>query len=195
MILLYLFRDSSLTDSKIKEMMGFSSVTSASHYRKQLESRGLIKRYALDIDWEKLGYKTKFLILVEAEDKDTLHQVAKDHVLAAEEYAKRVGEIILVPIPFGKVVLKDVMTFFGELGIITGIAPSDDAAKMYAEVYLKERYPRAKITINLIKDVTVKDFLLQSEFIKAYKSILNITPQDLERLQEFRKKFPWERFK
>jgi DNA-binding Lrp family transcriptional regulator len=193
--LLSLMRDGRLKDSELKEILGFSSVSAAARYRKNLEKGGIIKGYTMIVDWEKLGYKTKFMILVEGEDKEALHEISKDHVMSTEEYLKKMGDILITPTLFGNVILKDVLTSFGEVGIIMGCATSDDAAKSYSELYLKERYPKIKTRLLIIRDITINDFFIQNNFIDMYKKMIKITKRDMTRLKEFRNAFPWGKLK
>lgn len=193
--LLSLMRDGRLKDSKLKEILGFKSENAASYRRRKLEKEGIIKGYTAIIDWGKLGYKTKFIVLVDAVDKDTFHRIEREHVLAANEYLRSVGEIILIPTLFDPVLLKEVSTCYGVIGYITGYALDEDSVKNYANVYLTERYPGIKTTIYFLKSMTVEDFFIHTDFIEKYNELSPPTEEDIERLTEFREKFIRRPFK
>lgn len=85
--------------------------------------------------------------------------------------------------------LKEVSTSYGVAGVITGYAASEDAAKNYSEVYLKERYPDIKTATYILKDATIKDFFIQEEFIKKFRVLSPPAEKDIRRLERFKKKF------
>ncbi|GBE19257.1 MAG TPA: hypothetical protein ENH13_07455 [Euryarchaeota archaeon] len=184
-----LMRNGRLTDSKLKDILGYKSENSAAYYRKELEKKGIIKGYTAEIDWEKLGYSTRFLIIVEAENSVTLHEIERDHIFAADEYLKNVGDIVSTPTLFGNVLLKDVATSYGTLATIHGLATSEDAVRSYSEIYLKERYHGIQTTVYILKDFSIIDFFIQKEFIEKYKKLSPMTEKDEKRLEMFRGKF------
>ncbi len=182
-------KDGRLKDCKLKEILGFRSENSAAYYRKRLEKAGVIERYAAVVNWEKLGFNTKFMVLVESEDEKIFHEIERDHVFSADEYLSKIGEIVVTPTLFGPVVLKEVSTSYGIIGVITGYAVSEDAAKSYSEVYLKERYPNIKTTTYILKDTTIKDFFIQKDFIEKFKALSPPIEKDIKRLERFKEKF------
>jgi len=188
-VLLALLNDGRLKDSKLKKILGFKSENSAAYYRRRLEEAGIIERYAAVVNWEKLGYGTKFMIIVEGKDKKMFHEIERDHVFSVDEYLNKIGEIVVTPTIFGPVILKEVSTSYGVVGLITGYAASEDAVRNYSEVYLKERYPGIKTTTHIIKDATIKDFFIQKDFINKYKVLFPKTEEDIKRLEVFREKF------
>ena len=187
--LLALIRDGRIKDSKLKEILGFKSENSAAYYRRRLEEAGIIERYAAVVNWQRLGYGTKFMIIVEGKDEKMFHEIERDHLFSADEYLNKIGEIVVTPTIFGPVILKEVSTSYGVVGIITGYAVSEDAARNYSEVYLKERYPGIKTTTYILKDATIKDFFIQKDFIEKYKALFPPTEKDIKRLERFKEKF------
>lgn len=187
--LLALMRNGRVSDSKLKEILGFRSENSAAYYRKRLEKAGIIERYAAIVNWEKLEFSTKFMVLVEGNDEKTFHEIERDHVFSAHEYLSKIGDVVVTPTLFGPVVLKEVSTSYGVVGVITGYATSEDAAKNYSEVYLKERYPDIKTTTHILKNTTIKDFFIQRDFIKKFKALSPPTEKDIKRLERFKEKF------
>lgn len=99
--LLALMKNGRLTDSKLKEILEFRSENSAAYYRKRLEKAGIIERYAAVVNWKKLGFNTKFLVLVEGNDEKTFHEIERDHVFSAHEYLSKIGDIVVTPTLFG----------------------------------------------------------------------------------------------
>ncbi len=184
-----LMKDGRIKDSKLKEILGFKSENSAAYYRKRLEKAGIIERYSAIVNWKKLGYSTKFMIIVEGKDEKMFHEIERDHVFSADEYLSKIGDIVVTPTIFGPVILKEVSTSYGVVGVITGYATSEDAARNYSEVYLKERYPGIKTTTYILKDATIKDFFIQKDFIEKYKVLSPPTEKDIKRLNRFKEKF------
>lgn len=189
--LLALMRDGRLTDSKLKEILGLRSENAAAHYRKTLEKERIIERYNTIVNWEKLGYKTKFMVLVEGKNKKFFHILEKNHILVTDEYLNKIGELVALPMIFGHILLRDVMTCYGRSGIIIGYATSEEAAKFYVEVYLRQIHPYIKTNLLFIKDTSIKDFFVQRGFIEQYKKTLRMTEKDEKFLEEIRKRIRW----
>lgn len=190
--LLALMREGRLTNSELKKLLNFKSENSAKYYRRKLEKAKIIEGYSAVVNWEKLGLGTKFMIIAES-DKETLRRIERDHVFSAWEYLKKVGDIVVTPTLFGPVLLKEVMTSYGKVGVILGYACSENAAKYYCEVYLKERYRNIKTKLYILKDTTIKDFFIQRDFLMRYIELSPPTDEDKIRLDRFRKEF-LERF-
>lgn len=188
-ILFALMKDGRLTDTKLKKILKFRSSNSAKYYRNKLEKTGIIEGYTAIVNWEKLGLNTMFMVLVEGNDNKTLHKIGRDHIFSTQEYLSEVGEMVITPTLFGTVVLKEVSVSYGKIGIITGYAASEDAAKNYSEMYLKERYPDIKTKTYILKNTTIKDFFIQKDFIKKFKAISPPTDEDLKWLERFKEKF------
>ncbi|RMF89421.1 MAG: hypothetical protein D6733_06375 [Methanobacteriota archaeon] len=187
--ILSLLKDGRLSDSKLKEILGFKSENAAAYYRRKLEKKGVIKGYTAVVDWERLGYNTRFIITVEAESKEELKRIERDHVFSAGEYLREIGDIVCTPTLFGNVVLEDVATCYGMMACIHGVAASEDAARNYAEVYLRERYPEIKADVHILRDATIKGFFIQKEFIERYMSLSPMTEKDEQLLKRFRERF------
>ncbi len=188
-ILFALMKDGRLTDTKLKEIFEFRSSNSARYYRNKLEKTGIIEGYTAIVNWEKLGLNTMFMVLVEGNDNKTLHKIGRDHIFSAQEYLSEVGEMVITSTLFGPVVLKEVSVSYGKIGIITGYAASEDAAKNYSEMYLKERYPGIKTKTYILRNTTIKDFFIQKDFIKKFKSLSPPTDADIKWLERFKEKF------
>jgi DNA-binding Lrp family transcriptional regulator len=190
--LLSLMRDGRLKDSELKEILGVKSDNAAAYHRRRLEKNEIIKRYRAVVNWGKLGYKKKFIILVETDDEKTFHAVVKNHILVTSEYLKRRGDVVILPVVFGEVILKDVLTCYGATGVIIGYATCEEAAKNYAEVYLKQIHPKIRTQLFLLKDMTIDDFFVQKDFIKRFLKMLQITDADKRFLREIVNRTGWK---
>jgi len=193
--LLALMKEGRLTDTELKDVLGYSSVSAASRHRKKLEEKGIIKGYSAIVDWEKLGYVTRFLIIVEGESREALNEIARDHVLSTGEYLDNIGDMLITPGPLGDVILEEVMASFGEFGVIAGVATSEDAARSYCDLFLRERYSGAQMKLLLVRNVTIDKFFIQKEFIESYKNMLHLSERDRKRLKEFIETFPWDKLR
>jgi len=184
--LFYLIRNGRMKDSELKDALGFSSVTSAAHYRKNLEKRKVIVRYTALVDWKKLGYKTRFMVIVEGKDEKALTEISRNHILLTKEYLKTKGEIATLQMPHGKIILRDVLTCQSGEGIIMGYATSDIAAKEYSEFYLKELHPDIETRLFIMESATIENFFIQKEFIKKCMKMIKIKDEDKRKLRDFR---------
>ncbi len=184
--LFYLIRNGRMRDSELRSALGFSSVTSAAHYRKNLEKRKVILGYTAVVDWKKLGYKTKFMIIVEGKDEEALREISRNHILLTKEYLKTKGEIAALQMPHGKIILRDVLTCQSGEGVIIGYATSDIAAKEYSEFYLKELHPDIETRLFIMESATIENFFIQKKFIEKCMRMIKIKNEDKIKLEDFR---------
>ena len=168
-ILFMLMKNSRTSDSMLKNLLNCKSENTPKYYRKKLESLGIIERYSVVINWERLGFKKKFLIVVECKNKDDFHRIAKRHVFLTKNYLNEKGELVYIETPYGLILLKEVLTTYNGVGIIIGYAQSMDAIKHYVEIYIKEKYPEMRVKeMYIVRDSTVKDFFIHENFVKQF---------------------------
>jgi hypothetical protein len=64
---------------------------------------------------------------------------------------------------------------------------------MYSRGYIAGKYPGAKTTIVTVKYSSVSNFFIKKEIINAIKNTAAMTEEDKAVLEEFKKKFPWDK--
>lgn len=193
--LVSLMKKGRLKDEELMGILGMGSPNAASYYRKKLEEKGVIKGYAAEIDWGKLGYTTEFFVITEGSDIYSMVDIERNHIISTAEYMDTAGEIIIIPTGMGKVILSEVCNCFGEknIAMIHGYATSDHDAAMYSRGYVSNRYPGAKTTLITVKYSSILHFFIQKEIVNSIKDSLTMTREDKATLEDFRKKFPWEK--
>lgn len=190
-----LMKNGRLKDEKLMRTLGAKSANSAGYYRKKLERKGIIKGYTAEIDWGKLGYKTEFFVIAEGNGISTILDVEKNYLFSTVEYMNRVGDVIIIPTGLGKVVISDIYSCFGEknIALMHGYATSDQDALIYSKAYIPERYSKAKTTLISVRYSPVSNFFIQKEVVAALKETFTMTKKDKSALEQFIKKFPWDK--
>ncbi|MFQ5815694.1 MAG: Lrp/AsnC family transcriptional regulator, partial [Candidatus Hydrothermarchaeaceae archaeon] len=84
--LINLMRKGRISDSDLMKVLDLKSANAASYYRKHLEDQGIIKKYTVEIDWNKLGYPAEFIVLAEGEDMEASYDMEKEFLEALDEY-------------------------------------------------------------------------------------------------------------
>ncbi len=186
-----IMRKGRITDMELMETLGLKSANSASYYRKDLEKRDVIKRYTAEIEWTNLGYPTKFIVLLEAEDMESNFDVEKEFLAALEEYYEEKGDIFVLPSGLGRVVIEDISTCFGErpMTIIAGYATSDHDAMTYYRYYVADRFKDAKASFMLVKGKSIHNFFIKKDYIDLMKGSF-VEDKTIKLPDEFKKRFP-----
>jgi len=190
-ILLTLMENGKITNSKLAEILEFKDGNSAAYHTRAMHKDGVIERYTIVPDWKRIGLATEFIVLAEAENEEQLLEIEKRHVIMADEYASKQGDIVVTPTISGCVILQNVYHCFGDktMAIIIGRATSDQDAAVYCKNYLVSRYPDIKVSLLMNKYKTISDFFIDERAIKKLNGIFQIgdgekSMDTLERLQD-----------
>ncbi|MEE8359146.1 MAG: Lrp/AsnC family transcriptional regulator [Candidatus Hydrothermarchaeales archaeon] len=186
-----IMRKGRITDLELMKTLGLKSANSASYYRKDLEKRGIIKRYTAEVEWTNIGYPITFVVLLEAKDMESNFDIEKEYLAALDDYYKEKGDIFVLPSGLGRVVIEDISTCFGErpMTIITGHATSDHDAMTYYRYYVADRFTAAKTTFLLIKGKCIQNFFIKKDYIELMKGSF-VEDKTIELPEEFKKRFP-----
>lgn len=194
--LLILKEKGKITNPKLlKELNNLGSCVtvpeSAGHYRRKLERMGVIEGYPAKINWKKVGYNNEFVILLTANDKETIFEIQKKNMSDFKDYRNQTGANIII-VPFSKrdkVILKEVL-YSDKMIIIYGIATDEWAAMMFGGFYLPKKYPGINTNLLVLYNSVITNFELQEESIKSiiplfYDKDVNIK----EQIEMFKKEF------
>jgi DNA-binding Lrp family transcriptional regulator len=175
-ILLLLLADSKVTNAELAKTLKFKDGNSVSYHTRTMQQDGIIDRYTFVPNWKQAGLGTEFIILAEAENEEQLLEIEKKHVLLADEYSSKMGDIVVTPMISGCIVLQDVYHCFGDktIAIIVGRATSDQDAAVYCKNYLVARYPNIKISLLLNKYKTVNNFLIDRQVVTKLKEFFQV---------------------
>jgi len=170
-ILLILLANSNITNAELAKILKFKDGNSISYHTRAMQQEGIIDRYTIIPNWKRVGLGTEFIILAEAENEEQLIDIEKTHVLMADEYFAKLGNIVVTPTISGCVILQDVYHCFGDktMAIIVGRATSDQDAAVYCKNYLTSRYPNIKTSLLINKYRTINDFIIDERAIKKLK--------------------------
>lgn len=175
-ILLTLLADSKITNAELAKIMKFKDGNSAAYHIRTMQQEGIIDRYTIVPNWKRVGLATEFIILAEAENEEQLLEIEKIHVVMTDEYASKQGDIAVIPMISGCVILENVYHCFGDrtMAIITGRATSDQDAAVYCKNYLVNRYPNVKVSLLINKYKTISDFFIDMKVIQRLKEFFQI---------------------
>jgi DNA-binding Lrp family transcriptional regulator len=192
-ILLTLMGNGKITNAELAKILEFKDGNSAAYHTRSMKKDGVIERYTIVPDWKRIGLATEFIILAEAENEEQLLEIEKRHVMMADEYASKRGDIVVTPTISGCVILQNVYHCFGDktMAIIIGRATSDQDAAVYCKNYLVNRYPDIKVSLLMNKYKTISDFFIDERAIQKVKGYLQIektekSTETLEKLQDLR---------
>lgn len=175
-ILLTLLSDSKITNAELAKLLKFKDGNSAAYHTRTMQEEGIIDRYTIVPNWKRIGLATEFIILAEAENEEQLLDIEKSHVITADEYAAKQGDIVVTETISGCVILQDVYHCFGDktMAIIIGRATSDQDAAVYCKNYLVSRYPDIKVSMLINKYRTISGFFIDKPAIKKLKEFFNM---------------------
>lgn len=179
-ILLTLLADSKITNAELARMLKFKDGNSVAYHTRTMQQEGIIGRYTIVPNWKRAGLPTEFIILAEAENEEQLLEIEKKHIIMADEYASKLGDIVVTSTISGCVVLQDVYHCFGDktMAIIIGRATSDQDAAVYCKNYLVSRYPDINVSLLMNKYRTVSDFFIDKHAIEKLKEFFQIGKAD-----------------
>jgi|Deesub1362A_J573_1020465.scaffolds.fasta_scaffold00094_65 DNA-binding Lrp family transcriptional regulator len=189
--LISLMKNGRISDTELMVHLGLKSANSASYYRKDLEKQGIIEGYTTSVNWTKIGYPTDFVILIEGGSMEANFNIEKEIITSLEDYAKKKGDILILPSGNGRVLIKNITTCFGErpMTIIQGHASSEHDALIYFRYYVAEKFQNAKTTFLLVKGKSIDNHFIKKDYINFMKG--SFTEEDtLELPEEFKKHFP-----
>ncbi len=175
-ILLTLLADSKITNAELAKILKFKDGNSVAYHTRTMQQEGIIDRYTIVPDWKRIGLATEFIILAEAENEEQLLEIEKIHVVMTDEYASKQGDIAVIPMISGCVILENVYHCFGDktMAIITGRATSDQDAAVYCKNYLVNRYPNVKVSLLINKYKTISEFFIDKKVVKRLKEFFQI---------------------
>ena len=171
--LIELMKNPKITDKELASVLGVKSPNGARRYRKKLVDKGILVTKNTPRP-EKLGFPIKFLVMVSGSSTKNTLEILKTHVLRAYKYLELMGEVIILPIGQGLILIKDILTI-GEppMGLIIAYATDTKTAHTYVDMYLPDTYPNIKADFKLIHSATVKDFLIDEKELSTYFSYLS----------------------
>jgi len=189
-VVLSLLRNGKITDDKLKEKLNLKSSNAARHHRKKVEEKGIIRGYRAIVDMGKIGFPVKFMVIVEMENQKEALEVMKIHAHSASLYLKEFGDVCIIPIGKEGAVLFERIMNAGEksTGVIIAHATDYNTANLYANMYLTEMYPNIKTKLFVIFGETIKDFLINKEFLNSNISVVpssELTKKTLKKYREF----------
>jgi DNA-binding Lrp family transcriptional regulator len=186
-ILLALLADSKITNAELAKILKFKDGNSAAYHTRTMQQEGIIDRYTIVPNWKRVGLATEFVILAEAENEEQLLEIEKRHIIMADEYSSKQGDIVVTETISGCVILQNVFHCFGDktMAVIIGRATSDQDAAVYCKNYLVSRYPDIKVSLLINKYRTISDFFIDEPAIKKLKEMFQIgTPAASDVLNE-----------
>ena len=175
-ILLALLADGKMTNTGLAKILKFKDGNSAAYHTRTMQQEGIIDRYTIVPNWKRIGLPTEFIILAEAETEEQLLEIEKRHIIVADEYASKQGDIVVTQTISGCVMLQDVYHCYGDriMGIIIGRATSDQDAAVYCKNYIVGRYPHIKVSLLINKYRTISNFFIDKQAIKRLKEFFQI---------------------
>lgn len=175
-ILLTLLADSKMTNAELAKILKFKDGNSVAYHTRTMQQEGIIDRYTIVPNWKRVGLATEFIVLAETENEEQLLEIEKRHIIMADKYSSKQGDIVVTPTISGCVVLQDVYHCFGDktMAIIIGRATSDQDAAVYCKNYLVSRYPNIKVSLLINKYKTVSNFFIETHAIKKLKEFFQM---------------------
>ncbi|MCX9075346.1 MAG: hypothetical protein OIN88_11950 [Candidatus Methanoperedens sp.] len=175
-ILLTLLKDSKTTNAELAKIMNFKDGNSVAYHTRTMQKEGIIDRYTIIPEWKRIGLATEFIILAEAENEEQLLEIEKRHIIMADEYSSKQGDIVVTQTISGCVILQDVYHCFGDktMAVIIGRATSDQDAAVYCKNYIVGRYPDIKVSLLINKYRTIREFFIDKHAIEKLKEFFKI---------------------
>ncbi|HMB44430.1 MAG TPA: hypothetical protein VKL21_01275 [Candidatus Methanoperedens sp.] len=175
-ILLSLMQDSKTTNAELAKIMNFKDGNSVAYHTRIMQKEGIIDRYTIIPDWKRIGVATEFIILAEAENEEQLLEIEKRHIIMADEYSSKQGDIVVTQTISGCVILQDIYHCFGDktMSVIIGRATSDQDAAVYCKNYIVGRYPNIKVSLLINKYKTISEFFIDKHAIEKLKEFFKI---------------------
>ena len=175
-ILLSLLQDSKTTNAELAKIMNFKDGNSIAYHTRTMQKEGIIDRYTIIPDWKRIGLATEFIILAEAENEEQLLDIEKTHIMMADEYSSKQGDIVVTQTISGCIILQDVYHCFGNktMSVIIGRATSDQDAAVYCKNYIVGRYPNIKVSLLINKYKTISEFFIDKHAIEKLKEFFRM---------------------
>jgi len=175
-ILMSLMQDSKTTNAELAKTMNFKDGNSVAYHTRTMQKEGIIDRYTIIPNWKRIGVATEFIILAEAENEEQLLEIEKRHIIMADEYSSKQGDIVVTQTISGCVVLQNVYHCFGDktMAVIIGRATSDQDAAVYCKNYIVGRYPNIKVSLLINKYKTINEFFIDKHAIEKLKEFFKL---------------------
>jgi DNA-binding Lrp family transcriptional regulator len=185
-----------ITDRELAVALGVKSPNGARRYRKKLEEKGVIKPKMV-LSPEKIGFPIEFLVTVTAESKKTALEALKTHLLRVSKYLESIGEMVILTMGNGKVLIKEVLTLEEPpTGLIIARATDLRAAHTYVDIYMPDVYSGIETDFKLIHSSTIRDYLIDTKELENFFSFLP-PPDDygeaLKKCKDFMPQKKWHR--
>ncbi|MBW6518923.1 MAG: winged helix-turn-helix transcriptional regulator [ANME-2 cluster archaeon] len=170
-ILLSLMADSKITNNELAKVMDYKDGNSVAYHIRTMQKDGIIDKFTVTPNWKRMGLPTEFIILAEAENEEQLLEIEKLHIKIVDEYLSKQGDMVVIPMITGCVLLENVYHCFGDrtMAVIEGRATSDQDAAVYSKNYLVNRYPNVKVSLLINKYKTIGDFFIHKHTIEKLK--------------------------
>ncbi|MCL7475695.1 MAG: winged helix-turn-helix transcriptional regulator [ANME-2 cluster archaeon] len=170
-ILLSLMADSKITNNELAKVMDYKDGNSVAYHIRTMQKDGIIDKFTVTPNWKRVGLPTEFIILAEAENEEQLLEIEKLHIKIVDEYLSNQGDMVVIPMITGCVLLENVYHCFGDrtMAVIEGRATSDQDAAVYSKNYLVNRYPNVKVSLLINKYKTISDFFINKHTIEKLK--------------------------
>ncbi|MDW7774869.1 MAG: winged helix-turn-helix transcriptional regulator [Methanosarcinales archaeon] len=170
-ILLSLMADSKITNNELAKVMDYKDGNSVAYHIRTMQKDGIIDKFTVTPNWKRVGLPTEFSILAEAENEEHLLEIEKLHIKIVDEYLSNQGDMVVIPMITGCVLLENVYHCFGDrtMAVIEGRATSDQDAAVYSKNYLVNRYPNVKVSLLINKYKTISDFFINKHTIEKLK--------------------------
>lgn len=175
-ILMSLMQDGKITNAELAKTMNFKDGNSVAYHTRTMQKEGIIDKYTIIPDWKRIGLATEFIILAEAESEEQLLEIEKKHIIMADEYLSKQGDIVVTQTISGCVILQNVYHCFGDktMAVIIGRATSDQDAAVYCKNYIVGRYNDIKVSLLINKYKTINEFFIDKHAIEKLKEFFKI---------------------
>lgn len=196
--LIELMKNPKITDRELASVLGVKSPNGARRYRKKLEEKGVIEPKIV-LRPEKIGFPIEFLVTVTAETKKAALETLKTHFMRVSKYLESVGEMVILTMGNGKVLIKEVLALEEPpTGLIIGRATDLRAAHTYVDIYMPDVFSGIETDFKLIHSTTIRDYLIDIKELENFFSFLP-PPDDfgsaLKKCEDFMPRKKWHQMR
>ncbi|MEE9593909.1 MAG: Lrp/AsnC family transcriptional regulator [Candidatus Hydrothermarchaeales archaeon] len=160
-------KNPNITDKELASVLEVKSSNGARRYRKKLEEKGILET-KVKISPEKFGFPIRFMVLASGSSKKESLEILKIHCLRAQKYLEDVGEVIIIPMGDGHVLIQNILTMEDLKGLIMGYATSLKTYHTYVDLYLPDAFPNIVTESKVIHSSTIEDFLINEKELNDY---------------------------
>jgi DNA-binding Lrp family transcriptional regulator len=190
-ILLSLLTNAKTSNVELAERLGFRDGNAAAYHIKRLNTRAVLTRYTIQIDWQKVGFPADFVILAESDEKAALLALERHLVLLQDYYEKHFGNVLLLPTSSGYVLLRDISYCYGDktMLVVVGSATSDLDIAFFRENYITRAFEGIRTTLMTTRYRSVDNFAIQSDVLDTLSAIFEATGASEEEISRIRAHF------